>query len=216
MCGIAGAINFNHSGYGDRIFSNMQQSLKRRGPDQDGIYKTNNATLVHTRLSVVDIENGIQPMSFITEDNKFTIVYNGELYNTEDIRKELLLKNYKFKGHSDTEVLLLSYVEWGEKCVEKFNGIFAFAIWEEKNQRLFFARDRIGVKPLFYSVINNEFVFGSEIKALLCHPLIRPEISLDSICDLILLGPGRTPGFGVFNNICEIEPAECGFYSKEG
>lgn len=216
MCGIAGAINFNHSGYGDRIFSNMQQSLKRRGPDQDGIYKTNNATLVHTRLSVVDIENGIQPMSFITEDNKFTIVYNGELYNTEDIRKELLLKNYKFKGHSDTEVLLLSYAEWGEKCVEKFNGIFAFAIWEEKNQRLFFARDRIGVKPLFYSLINNEFVFGSEIKALLCHPLIRPEISTNSICDLILLGPGRTPGFGVFNNICEIEPAECGFYSKEG
>lgn len=216
MCGIAGAINFNHCGYGDRILSNMKASLKRRGPDQDGIYKTNNATLVHTRLSVVDIENGIQPMSFISDKNKYTIVYNGELYNTEDIRKELLLKNYKFKGHSDTEVLLLSYVEWGEKCVEKFNGIFAFAIWEEKEQKLFFARDRIGVKPLFYSLINNELVFGSEIKALLCHPLIRPEISMNSISDLILLGPGRTPGYGVFNNINEIEPAECGFFSKEG
>ena len=216
MCGIAGAINFNHCGYGDRIFSNMQASLKRRGPDQDGIYKTNNATLVHTRLSVVDIENGIQPMSFISDDNKYTIVYNGELYNTEDIRKELLLKNYKFKGHSDTEVLLLSYVEWGEKCVEKFNGIFSFAIWEEKEQRLFFARDRIGVKPLFYSLINNEFIFGSEIKALLCHPLIRPEINMNSICDIILLGPGRTPGYGVFNNINEIEPAECGSFSKDG
>ena len=216
MCGIAGAINFNHCGYGDRIFLNMQTSLKRRGPDQDGIYKTNNATLVHTRLSVVDIENGIQPMSFISDDNKYTIVYNGELYNTEDIRKELLLKNYKFKGHSDTEVLLLSYVEWGEKCVEKFNGIFAFAIWEEKEQKLFFARDRIGVKPLFYSLINDEFVFGSEIKALLCHPLIRPEINMNSICDLVLLGPGRTPGYGVFNNISEIEPAECGSFSKEG
>ncbi len=216
MCGIAGAINFNHCGYGDRIFSNMQASLKRRGPDQDGIYKTNNATLVHTRLSVVDIENGIQPMSFISDDNKYTIVYNGELYNTEDIRKELLLKNYKFKGHSDTEVLLLSYVEWGEKCVEKFNGIFSFAIWEEKEQRLFFARDRIGVKPLFYSLINNEFIFGSEIKALLCHPLIRPEINMNSICDIILLGPGRTPGYGAFNNINEIEPAECGSFSKDG
>ncbi len=216
MCGIAGAINFNHCGYGDRIFSNMQASLKKRGPDQDGIYKTNNATLVHTRLSVIDIENGIQPMSFISDDNKYTIVYNGELYNTEDIRKELLIKNYKFKGHSDTEVLLHSYVEWGEKCVEKLNGIFAFVIWEEKEQKLFFARDRIGVKPLFYSLIENEFVFGSEIKALLCHPLIRPEINMNSICDLILLGPGRTPGYGVFNNINEIEPAECGFFSKEG
>lgn len=216
MCGIAGNINFNNTGYGDRIYQKMQSSIKRRGPDQDGIYKTTNATLIHTRLSVVDLENGIQPMSYKTDGNTYTLVYNGELYNTEDIRKRLLEKNYKFKGHSDTEVLLLSYVEWGEKCVEMFNGIFAFAIWDEKNQKLFFARDRIGVKPFFYSIIDKEFVFGSEIKALLRHPFIRPEIDVNSISDLILLGPGRTPGYGVFKNIYEIKPAECGFFSKEG
>ncbi len=216
MCGIAGAINFGHNGYGDRMYENMRKTLERRGPDQNGIYKTENATLIHTRLSVVDIENGIQPMTFTTDDETFTLVYNGELYNTEDIRKELLLKQHKFKGHSDTEVLLHSYVEWGEKCVEKLNGIFAFAIWEKKKSRLFFARDRIGVKPFFFSIIENEFVFGSEIKALLCHPYITPIIDKNSISDIILLGPGRTPGFGIFKNIEEIKPAECGFFSKEG
>ncbi len=216
MCGIAGAVSFKNNYAGREVFDNMLLSLKRRGPDQDGIYSTNNATLVHTRLSVVDIENGIQPMTFRSGERSCTVVYNGELYNTEEIRSELLNRKYSFTGHSDTEVLLKAYVEWGEKCVEKFNGIFAFAIWDENEQRLFIARDRIGVKPLFYALVEDEFIFGSEIKALLCHPKVKPEIDIDSISDIMLIGPGRTPGYGVFNNIYELKPAECGYYSENG
>ena len=216
MCGIAGEINYYNKKYDDQIYLNMMNTIKKRGPDQDGIHKTKNAVLIHTRLSVVDLENGIQPMSFQTERGKYTVIYNGELYNTEEIRKLLLDRGYKFKGHSDTEVLLYSFVEWGATCVEMFNGIFAFAVWDEAEDRLFVARDRIGVKPFFFGRIDNEFVFGSEIKSILSHPLFAPEIDSNSISDLILLGPGRTPGDGVFKNINELEPASCGFFSKEG
>lgn len=216
MCGIAGAVNYKKRIYDNEIYINMMRSLKKRGPDQDGIFKTDNAVLVHTRLSVVDLENGKQPMSFKTEKGDYTIVYNGELYNTEEIRKQLADKGYTFNGHSDTEVLLSAFVEWGAKCVEMLNGIFAFAVWNEAEDRLFVARDRIGVKPLFYGIADGEFVFGSEIKSILCHPLFKAEIDINSISDLILLGPGRTPGYGVFKNINELPPATCGFYSKEG
>ncbi len=216
MCGIAGDINFSKRAYDDEIYKNMLNSIKRRGPDQDGIHTVENAVLVHARLSVVDLENGIQPMSFLTQKGRYTVVYNGELYNTEEIRKLLSDKSYTFKGHSDTEVLLLAFIEWGEKCVGMFNGIFAFAIWDEAEKKLFIARDRIGVKPFFYGIYDNEFVFGSEIKAILCHPLFKPEIDTNSISDLILLGPGRTPGYGVFNNIKELKPASCGFFSQNG
>jgi len=216
MCGIAGDINFYKREYDDQIYLNMMNSIKKRGPDQDGIFKAKNAVLVHTRLSVVDLENGIQPMTFMTERGNYTVVYNGELYNTEEIRKLLVEKKYNFKGHSDTEVLLYSFVEWGAECVEMFNGIFAFAIWDEVEEKLFIARDRIGVKPLFFGVMDGEFVFGSEIKSILCHPLFKSEIDINSISDLMLLGPGRTPGFAVFKNIKELKPANCGFFSKEG
>lgn len=216
MCGIAGAVSYKNKKYDDEIFQKMLNALKKRGPDQDGIYKTDNAVLIHTRLSVVDIENGTQPMSFDTERGKYTLVYNGELYNTEEIRKLLLEKGYAFKGHSDTEVLLYSFVEWGAKCVEMLNGIFAFAVWDENKKSLFIARDRIGVKPFFFGIVDDEFVFGSEIKSILCHPLFKTEVDINSISDLMLLGPGRTPGYGVFKNIKELEPATCGFYSKEG
>ena len=214
MCGIAGEINFYNKKCDDEIYINMLNSIKKRGPDQDGIHKTKNAVLIHARLSVVDLENGIQPMSFKTDAGTYTLVYNGELYNTEDIRKKLLEKKYIFRGHSDTEVILYAFVEWGEKCVEMFNGIFAFAVWDEAKDRLFVARDRIGVKPFFFGIVDEEFVFGSEIKAILCHPKIKPAIDVNSIQDIILLGPGRTPGFGVFKNIQELKPASCGFYTK--
>ena len=216
MCGIAGAVSYKNKEYDDEIFQRMLNSLKKRGPDQDGIYKTDSAVLIHTRLSVVDIENGTQPMSFNTKGGKYTLIYNGELYNTEEIRRLLIEKGYCFKGHSDTEVMLYSFVQWGAKCVEMLNGIFAFAIWDEYKKSLFIARDRIGVKPFFFGVVDDEFVFGSEIKSILCHPLFKPEIDVNSISDLMLLGPGRTPGFGVFKNIGELPPATCGFYSKEG
>ena len=217
MCGIAGEVSFSGSVVKNKdSFIKMQKVLAPRGPDQNGIYIKENVALIHSRLCVIDIENGIQPMSAKYGENDYTIVYNGELYNTEEIRNDLLNCGHKFLGHSDTEVVLKSYIQWKEECVEKFNGIFAFSIWDSKEQRLFFARDRIGVKPLFYSVVGNSFIFGSEIKALLTHKYIKPEIDENSIAEIMFIGPGRTPGYGVFKGINEIKPACCGFYSKSG
>ena len=217
MCGIAGVIGWEATRDNKlNVLKNMQATLINRGPDQNGIYTSPNADLVHTRLSVVDLENGRQPMECsIMQREKFILVYNGELYNTEDLRKELLALGYTFKGHSDTEVLLIAYIQWGEYCLHKLNGIFAFAVWEEHTNRLFFARDRIGVKPFFYCVTNGIFLFASEIKAILAHPLSQAKITTQSIEEIILLGPGRTPGYGVFSGIEELKPGYYGTYQNK-
>ena len=199
-----------------KIFYKMQQSLSRRGPDQDGMYIEENVALIHARLAVVDIENGIQPMSFKRGNEEYILVYNGELYNTEEIRCKLKNKGHCFKGHSDTEVLLHAYVEYKEKCVELFNGIFAFAIWEKHNNRLFIARDRIGVKPFFYAHKEDKFIFASEIKTLLVHPEIESKIGLEGLAEIMFIGPGRTPGQGVFMNVEELLPGECGYVYYDG
>ena len=217
MCGIAGEVSFTNSIIENKdSFLKMQKVIAPRGPDQNGIYINDNVALIHTRLCVVDIENGLQPMTAKYGEKEYTLVYNGELYNTEEIRKELIQCGYKFLGHSDTEVVLKSYIQWKENCVDKFNGIFAFTVWDNTEKRLFFARDRVGVKPFFYTVVNNSFIFGSEIKALLEHKYVNPEIDENSIAEIMFLGPGRTPGCGVFKNIKELKPASCGYYSKSG
>ncbi len=217
MCGIAGEVSFDFSVVKNKdSFLKMQKVLAPRGPDQNGIYIKDNVALIHSRLCVIDIENGIQPMTTQYGENEYTLVYNGELYNTEEIKKELIEYGHKFIGHSDTEVILKSYVQWKENCLEKFNGIFAFAIWDDNEKRLFFARDRIGVKPLFYTIKNNSFIFGSEIKALLEHKYVEPIIDENSIAEIMFIGPGRTPGCGVFKDIYEIKPACCGYYNKSG
>lgn len=217
MCGIAGEIGFDRNVSQDNdIFINMQNVLGRRGPDQKGIVSKEHASLIHTRLCVIDIENGMQPMSVSDGENEYIIVYNGELYNTDELRSELKSYGFTFNGHSDTEVLLKSYIKWKDRCVEKFNGIFAFAVWEEKEQKLFFARDRIGVKPFFYSEKNGEFLFASEIKSLLASKRIEPQIDLTSISELMLIGPGRTQGYGIFKGINELPAGYCGEYTKSG
>lgn len=214
MCGIAGevAVGGNLRG-ADPKYLDMQNVLRNRGPDQCGIYCDGDAVLIHDRLSVIDIENGRQPMTFRDAGAEFDIVYNGEMYNTEDIRAELLSLGYEFAGHSDTEVLLKSYAEWGEECVTKLNGIFAFAVWEKHRRRLFLARDRIGVKPLFYSVSGGSLVFSSEIKGILASGRVKPVADINSIAEIMLIGPGRTPGCGVFRGIEEVPPASCGYYA---
>lgn len=217
MCGMAGIIDFKsniqeHNDY----YNDMLYTLQGRGPDSDGIYLADNVLLMHAGLAVADIENGNQPMHFKQGENDTVIVYNGKIYNAEEIRSELLLKGYTFRGHSDIEVLLYSYVEWGEACVNKLNGIFAFAIWDGLKNRLFIARDKLGVKPFFYCYIDNKLIFSSEIKTLLKHPLVKSEIDTTSIAELILIGPGRTPGYGVFKNVQELKPAHVGFFSENG
>lgn len=193
----------------------MQNTLQKRGPDQSGIYTSPKADLAHTRLSVVDIENGKQPMECsVFQKEKYILVYNGELYNTEELREQLKSLGHIFQSHSDTEVLLNAYIQWKESCVDYLNGIFAFAVWEEHTQKLFFARDRIGVKPFFYSVVNDIFLFASEIKTIIANPLSRHKIDTESIAEILLIGPGRTPGYGVFKGIHELKPGHYGFYQN--
>jgi asparagine synthase (glutamine-hydrolysing) len=216
MCGIAGYIDYKGDFRDTDCFEKIMLSLKRRGPDQDGIYTAAPAVLIHTRLSVVDLEHGRQPMMYEHGGRRLIMVYNGELYNTEELRQKLLYKGYSFIGHSDTEVLLKAYAEWGESCTDMLNGIYAFAVWDEEEERLFMARDRIGVKPFFYYAADGVFIFASELKALLEHPSVKPEIDAQGIAEIILVGPGRTPGCGVFKNIEELKPGCCGFYDKAG
>ncbi len=217
MCGIAGEVSYNNSINKNKdSYFKMQKVLAPRGPDQNGLYIKDNVALIHTRLSVIDVENGIQPMTAKYGENEYSIVYNGELYNTEEIRNELKQVGYVFLTHSDTEVVLKAFIHWKEECLIKFNGIFAFVIWDELEKQLFFARDRIGVKPFFYTIKKDTFIFGSEIKALLEHKFVEPIINENSIAEIMFIGPGRTPGCGVFKDIQELKPACCGYYNKTG
>ncbi|MCT4594132.1 MAG: asparagine synthase (glutamine-hydrolyzing) [Anaeromicrobium sp.] len=207
MCGIAGWINNERNINGEiNIMENMTDMLKRRGPDDRGFYVCKNALLGHRRLVIVDPEGGRQPMTRQLGDNKYTIVYNGELYNTEEVREKLKAKGHKFEAYSDTEVLLVSYMEWGEDCLKHINGIFAFGVWDEKNKSLFLGRDPLGVKPLFYTHKNHNLIFGSEIKALLEHPMVEPVIDREGLLEIFGLGPARSLGSGVFKYIKEIPP----------
>lgn len=215
MCGIAGWVDFKKDiSNNSRIFDAMSETLERRGPDDAGAYISRNAVLLHRRLAVVDIENGKQPMYKSYAKNEYITVYNGELYNTEDIRAELSELGHKFTGHSDTEVLLTAYIEWKEKCVDKLNGIFAFAVFDKKKQSLFAARDRAGVKPFFFHKYDGGLIFGSEIKTLLAHPDVKPRVNRLGLGEIFLIGPGRTPGASAFEEINELKPGECLTFDK--
>ena len=216
MCGIAGEINFKDGVIRKTYHDKMLYSLKRRGPDENGIFVCEDAVLLHSRLAVIDIENGKQPMKYETPKGRFVICYNGELYNTKEIKKELEALGETFKTQSDTEVILRGYIVYGEDLLNKLNGIFAFAIYDEADKKLFVARDKMGVKPLFYAQRNGSFIFGSEIKALLHHPKIEAKIDQNGISELLFLGPGRTPGFGVFKDIFEIKAGHCGVFDENG
>lgn len=215
MCGIAGLVNFKENIIKDKyILDKMIKTLTKRGPDSQGTFISENVMLGHRRLIVVDPEGGIQPMTKITEGRKYTLVYNGELYNTDDLRNELKKKGYDFDSYSDTEVLLTSYLEWGKECVNKLIGIFAFAVYDEYKKEIFLVRDQMGVKPLFYTIVNNTVVFGSEIKTILAHPDVKAEIDRDGLTEMFGLGPAVIPGSGVFKNIKEIAPANCMLISE--
>ncbi|WP_141433169.1 asparagine synthase (glutamine-hydrolyzing) [Bacillus sp. 03113] len=217
MCGITGWIDFKKDMRKEaEAVEKMAETLSKRGPDDTNIWTDVHVAFGHKRLIVVDPLCGVQPMTKTKQIYHYTICYNGELYNTDELRKELLLKGYSFNGHSDTEVLLATYMEWGEKCVDFLNGIFAFAVWDEKKDQLFVARDRLGVKPLFYKEVKNGIIFGSEIKAILKQPDVRAEIDRDGLADLFALGPSRTPGFGVFKGIKELRPGHALAFSKNG
>lgn len=210
MCGIAGAVALNIN---EVIMNRMLETMSKRGPDDCGLFKNGPCTLLHSRLAVIDPEGGQQPMQLCWGNEIYTIVYNGELYNTEEIRTILVKLGHIFLGHSDTEVVLHAYAQWSEGCLERFNGIFAFGVWEHKRKKLFLARDRMGVKPLFYTLKHDGILFASEIKTVLAHPVVKPEIDAQSVTQIVMLGPGRVPGSGVFKGIYELEPGCFGCFS---
>jgi len=217
MCGITGWVDLERDliEYRDIIIK-MGDSLAHRGPDANGFWVTNHAAFAHTRLIVIDPDGGAQPMSRKYGNNNYVIVYNGELYNTDELRTRLIAKGHIFNSHSDTEVLLTSYIEWGESCVNYLNGIYAFGVWDDSRERLFLARDRLGVKPLFYAKRGNSLMFASELKALLLHPDIKPEVNMEGLSEVFGLGPSRTPGHGVFKNISELRPGYFLIYDRSG
>jgi len=215
MGGIAGIVNFNQ----DMINSSgqinsMLQKISHRGKDSLGIHATHTACLGSRRQRFTDPSGESQPMHRSIGEHTYTIVYDGELYNAKELRQELLLKGYAFFSHSDTEVLLLSYIEWGPSCPERLNGMFAFAVWEELSQRLFLARDRFGSKPLFYTLKNNAVCFASEIKCMLEYT--PPIVDEQGLLEIFALAPARTPGKTPFKGIEDLKPAECLFYSRLG
>ena len=206
MCGIAGMIGLTA---GPEIQKKILATMVRRGPDGNGVFQEGLCTLLHSRLAIIDPLGGAQPMTAAGH----TIVYNGELYNTSEIRSELEKMGHSFRTQCDTEVVLHAFQEWGEESLHRFNGIFAFAVWD--GRRLFLARDRIGVKPLFFMERPAGLLFGSEIKNILAYPGIRAELDEDGAAELLLLGPGRTPGCGVYRGIRELEPGCCGWYENK-
>ena len=211
MCGIAGFCNWEGNFLYDgekwtRILTEMRTAIANRGHDQTGEYLKGHVGLAHTRLSIRDLTGGAQPMVGRRGEAEYAIVYNGEIYNTEELKRELMGRGCSFETTCDTEVILQGYMEYGMEVAKKLNGIFAFAIWDEKEDTLFLCRDRMGVKPLFYALERDTLIFGSEPKALFAHPDIRPQADLDSFREIFGLGPARTPGCGVFRGLREVKP----------
>ena len=181
MCGITGILHFEKDRPIDKDrLKKMTDVIQHRGPDGEGFYLQGNVGLGHRRLSIIDLDTGDQPM--YSDDRKKVIVFNGEIYNYIELREELKKKGYQFNTQSDTEVILKAYEEWGFDCQNKFNGMWAFALWDESKQELFLSRDRIGEKPLHYTTYENSFIFGSEMKSLFSYGVPKnPDLSLIEI-----------------------------------
>ena len=217
MCGIVGYVNYKKDISKNRnIIENMNLSLNHRGPDEEGIYLGNHIALGHKRLIVIDPKGGKQPMIEQYSFGKYVIVYNGQIYNTKELKEILVENGFEIKTHSDTEILLKSYIHYGKDVVHHLNGIFAFSIWDEKNNELFLARDHFGVKPLFYTQFENSFIFASELKAIFKYPNIQKIIDRQGIAELIGIGPAHTPGTTIYKDIYELKPAHFAIYNNSG
>ena len=217
MCGIVGFVNYKQdiSKYRN-VINNMNSVLSKRGPDEQGFYLKSQVALAHKRLIVVDPDGGKQPMIEHFSDNEYAIVYNGQLYNTKELRQTLEENGFSINSHSDTEILLKSYIFYGNDVVNHLNGIFSFVIWNSKKEELFITRDHFGVKPLFYTMRNNSFIFASEIKAIFQYPGVEKILDSQGISELFGIGPAHTPGLTVFYNIFELKPAHFAIFNKSG
>ena len=201
MCAILGVLQKKE--FNQNLFKSMLELMNNRGKDSTGYYFSNEIFLGHKRLAIRDIENGCQPMFY----KEYVIVYNGEIYNTEEIKSDLLNKGYSFFTTSDTEIILKGYAEYKNKIVNKLEGIFAFAIYNKRKKELFIARDRFGVKPLFYAKKNNRFIFSSMIKPILKSKIVKPILTKKELTEILALGPSKKIGSGIFKDIYELRPA---------
>lgn len=210
MCGIAGILSDSIDLRGEReTVWRISNSLRSRGPDARGEYIDRDVALIHRRLSVIDPVNGAQPMAF----GKYVIVYNGELYNTDEVRRELMELGYIFDTRCDTEVVLKAFHFWREESAKRLNGIFAYAIYDTQDKELFLCRDRIGVKPLYYSAAGKKFSFASRIESLLYVDGVEPVCDRQGLNEIFMLGPAGTIGKTVFRDIMELPPASYLYYS---
>ncbi len=210
MCSICGIYAPRGAGLAAcAAVKEMSREMRHRGPDASGFFSVGCAALHHNRLAVVDLTGGAQPMTIVRGGKAFTIVYNGELYNTQELVRELAAEGVKCESHSDTEAVVYAYAVWGEDCLQHLNGIFAFSVYDEVERCLFCARDRLGVKPFFFMQKGDSFLFASEVKSLLKYPGVKPRIDRTGLWQLLFLSPVTLPGSGVFAGIEELLPGEC-------
>lgn len=211
MCGFSGFANFNRNYTEDasqwyKVLQQMNRRQKHRGPDEDDVYLSRFCGLAHVRLSILDLSTGQQPMTAQLGNHRATIAYNGEIYNMPALRRVLEQEGVVFKTTSDTEVILMGYLYHGTDYVKQLNGIFAFCIWDESEKRLYLFRDRLGVKPLFYTRFDETLIFSSELKGILSYPNFRPVVDREGLCEIFGLGPAKTYGKGVFQGVSELLP----------
>lgn len=218
MCGIAGFFNPRNN-FSDNpkktinILNKMIDSMKMRGPDDQNFLIIDSCCFAHARLSIIDLDTGKQPMSITHNEQQYHIILNGEIYNYREIRAELIGLGYNFHTNSDTEVIGYSYIHWGQRFINKLNGIFAIAIYDQTYNTLYLYRDRFGVKPLYYTQSCKTLVFASRIDTLFEYPKIRPCIDINGFNEIFTVGPAKTPGQGVFLGINEVLPGEVIIYS---
>lgn len=217
MCSIAGIVDLvDKENVQKQLLEKMGVCMRHRGPDQEGVYLKEGVGLQHNRLAIIDVLHGLQPMTRRDNRGSYTIVYNGELYNTPELTEKVKKRGIELETYCDTEVVLAMYRIYKEKCVDYLNGIFAFAVWDDAAQSLYVARDRFGVKPFFYSQKGTTFLFASEVKALLAHPSIKPVVDREGIWQLIYMAPTKIEGTSVFKDIHEIPAGYHGFYNQAG
>ncbi|MGH8262080.1 MAG: asparagine synthase (glutamine-hydrolyzing), partial [Steroidobacteraceae bacterium] len=208
MCGISGIVDLrSRRPVDEAILRRMNGVIAHRGPDGDGFHFEPGAGLGHRRLSIIDLAGGAQPL--YNEDHSVLVVFNGEIFNFKEIEVELVARGHQFRTRCDTEVIVHAWEEWGERCLERFNGMFAFAIWDRRTETLFLARDRLGVKPLYYALLGDGcLIFGSELKALLAHPGLQRRVDHRAVEEYFAFGYVPDPRT-IFEGVFKLEPGAC-------
>ena len=213
MCGIAGFLNPEKNSRKtekemNQIIKKMNEAQRHRGPDDEGTFLEHGCALGHVRLSILDLYRGHQPMCKKREGNTYAIILNGEIYNMNPLKEQLIKEGEVFATTSDTEVVLTGYIKHGISYIKQLNGIFAIALWDGKRQKLYLIKDRVGVKPLFYMKREDTLIFASEIKGLFAYPGVKPVIDREGLCEVFGLGPAKSYGKGILKDIYEVLPGQ--------